>query len=754
MQIDDLSLVGKKDAKLLKELRSRFDYGLSEWREIRAEAKLDMRFIAGDQWDDLEKAARKDEGRPCMVFDELGQYVNALLNEVRQNPHAVKVVPRGAGENDKQADVRADIIRNVEYKSNAKAAYFSGFENAAQRSYGFWRITTQYVDDKSFEQELCIKRIANPDNVIIDPDTKEADASDMKWCYVIDQVPREEFRRKYPDAAVTDFSSELMQLAPAWIKESDIQVAEYWKVKTKVRKLLQLMDSTGPYPAADPVTIYKDELKEKGIDYDELKASGIIVNERKVEERSVCQYITNGVEILEENDWAGKWIPIVPVFGRELFVDYGSGGQRVLMSLIRLARMPQKMFNYLRTQEMEEASMTPKTPFLAVEGQLENHELEWAEVGKVPKAYLQYKAMTASTGSQILPPPTRQPFVPNFAAYEQACEAVRRSIQAAMGISPLPTSAQRQNEKSGVALERIQSQQQRGSFHFIDNFLMSIEHSGRILNDMIDKIYDTARDVGVRKPDGQYDVQRIKDPNDPDSVDITGEPHDVTISTGPSFESQREEAADFADQIAKIEGVFPLIGDLLVRLRNLGPIGEEIAKRLTPPQFASENGEEPVPPAAQAKIQQMQQQAQALNAFAQELEEEKKKLEDEKAGKIVDNTFKMEIEKLKIQAQITVAEIGAKVQESLLRVKLEHETLRQAGSEIHEATMSEVDQSREAAEAERTREHESGEAQAGRSHEAQMAESGQEHESAESQADRDAAAEQAELSAQNQEAGE
>lgn len=638
---------------------------MQAWKDIRSEAATDMRYLALDPWEDREKAARKDEGRPAMVFDELHQYVNQLVNEVRMNPHAVKVVPKGAGDLDKEAKVRADIIRAVEYKSNAKAAYLGGFENAVSRSYGYWRVTRKYVNEKSFEQELLIKRIPNPDNVLFDHNFKEADASDIKFCYLLEQMTREEFKQRWPDAQFVDFSNELMQLVPKWVKENDVQVAEYWEVQTTKTELLMLESTDG---AREVVTAeeYEEALKvakDAGVEF-----PAQVVMRRPGEQRKVMQYMTNGVEILEKLEWDGYWIPIIGCFGKEMYVDYGAGPERVLMSLVRAARDPYMFYCYLRSCEAEESAMTPKTPFIGAEGQFEGHEDEWAKVGKTPLAYLQYKPIVNSSNGQPLPPPQRQPFQPNFAAYEIAAEAARRAIQAAMGISPLPTAAQRQNEKSGVALERMQAAEQKGSYHFIDNFLMSLEHSGRVLNDLIDKTYDTPRDVSVRRIDGQAAVERVNDKQHPDAVDLTGDAHDVTINTGPSYESQREEAADFADTIAKIPGVFEKVGDLITRLRNLGPIGDEIAERLAPPGSLGPDGK-PLPPQAVQIIQQLKQAHDQINAYAQQLEEELTEMKQKEQARVVDNEYKVKITKLDNEAKIAIAEINAKVQDTLARIE-------------------------------------------------------------------------------------
>lgn len=657
----------KKNEKLLQEIRDNFDYYKESWKDIRGEAKTDMRYVSGDPWDPAERAKREDPNsrRPCLTFDELTQYVNQLINQVRQNPIAVKVSPKGNGATDKTAEMRQGIIRGIEYKSKAQAAYINAFESAAQRSYGFFAISTDYISEKSFDQEIKVRRIPNADSVLIDPDCKEADCSDMEGAFILDNIKQDSFESKYPNAEVKSFTPEMASELPDWIddKNKTIQVAEYWKVKKKFRTLMQLDAET---------TAYLDEYPDAKLEKNTLTMPDggtiEILNSRKCEERSVCQYITNGVEILEENEWAGKWIPIVAVLGKELWVDKGSGTKRVLLSLIRMARDPFMMYCWLRSNEAEEGSMTPKTPFICYEGQLEGHEDEWGRVMKEPLAFLQVKAVPDnSPNGGVLPLPERQPFQPNFAAYEVVCEATRRAIQAAMGISPLPTAAQRQNEKSGIALKRINEQEQIGSFHFIDNYKRSIEHAGRIYDDLIPKIYDTARDVHIRKPDESQETLRINEQHEKNGEQVhydtsLGE-HEVTISTGPSYDSQREAVADFAETLASTP-LFPRIADLIIRLRNLGPLGDEMADRVTPPEFAKDGN-----PAA--KLQQATEQYQMAQKMIAELQKELQDAKIKEQGKVIDNQYKMELEKLKIEAQVTIAEITTKSQEALERAKLE-----------------------------------------------------------------------------------
>jgi hypothetical protein len=638
-----------QDEKLLKEIRDNFDKDMAEWRPIRDEATTDMRYVAGDPWDPIERKARKDEGRLCLSFDELGQYINQLVNSVKQNKRAIKVIPAGNGASDKTAEMRAGLIRQIEYRSNAQSAYTTGFENAVQRSYGFWRVITKYKDPrKTADRELRIQRIPNPDTVLLDQFCKEADCSDMEHAFVLESYTEEEFARKWPNAEKKSFDSADMALAPAWIKAGRVQVAEYWKVKHNKRVVadfpdgsVQPLDEIGS-PAYDPKTRT-------------LALSGAppiqVIGVREIDERSVCQYITNGVEILEENDWPGTLIPIVPVYGKELYIDRGAGAKRELMSLIRLARDPLTLYCSYRTQQAETAKMSPMTPWVGYEGQFDT-ETDWATLHKIPTAYAEVKAMLDASGQAVLPLPQRQTYDPPIQSLELGAEAARRAIQAAMGINALPTAAQRNNEKSGVALERISTQSAQGSFHFIDNFDIALELTGRILNELIDSVYDTeGREEGIRKPDDTYKIIKMNtsqpypdEAGNANHYPVSVGQHEVTISTGPSYQSQREEANAFMDTLANAHPeLFARFADLAIKHRNLGPLGDEMAARVTPPEFLSQDGKDPLDPRAAAVVREAQGQLQQMQEAMGELQKQLNELQLERKGRLIEADTKKEI---------------------------------------------------------------------------------------------------------------
>ena len=175
----------------LKDIRETVKADRDAWFETQQEANTDMLCVSGKVWEAMDPEGlriRQDRKRPALNLDELGQFTNQLINEVRANKRAIRVTPIGYGANDKTATYRQDRIRQIEYRSNAQSAYTTMFENAVQRSYGYLRITAQYVNDRpnpdkltaaDFEQELLIKPIVNPNTVIPDAAGVMSDGSTM-----------------------------------------------------------------------------------------------------------------------------------------------------------------------------------------------------------------------------------------------------------------------------------------------------------------------------------------------------------------------------------------------------------------------------------------------------------------------------------------------------------------------------------------------------------------------------------------------
>lgn len=729
----------RRDDEVLEEIRERKTYGKRAWEIARKQGQTDVMCVAGDVWEALDPAGlkqRQDASRPAIAPDELGQYLNQVSNDVRQNKREIKATPVGLGATDKTATFRQNLIRQIQYESNAQRDVYSPiFEDALQRSYGFGRVVVKRSDDLSKNQKLGLEAFVNPDAVTVDPDGAmlSPDCAKIQWAFVDESFSKKEFRREFPHARVIDFTDEHRRLAPDWVQGERVTVAEYWTIEKMRRRVVFLK--------VDPSRgFWEYQLPRKP-----LPAEIDSVEWR--DEPHVCQYLTNGFELLTKRGqqkrtrWPGTSIPIFSCFGKVLYVQTGSGTERRLMSMVRHMRAPFMAYCYTRTCQVEVIGSVPRATWVGYEGQFRGHEDDWAKANHEPVPYLVVKPFTEATGGQILPLPVRQNWDPPLQNLEMQAEAFRRAIQAAAGTSPLPTEAQRQNQKSGKALDRIESSGQKGSYHFVDHLDGMITRAGVLLDEQIAHRYDTKRTVTTRKPNDETEDVTINDPSDPESVQTGAGQHDITISVGPAYTDERAAASDFADTIVGNADLMQLVGpqkaqELIaeaIRLKAVGPIGDHMAEIIDPKP--PEEGQPLTPEQlqrAQAELQGLQQENQQLKQ-AMETDEAKQRGAVEKAHLEVESREKialaeiasretialaqLEAKKADNETKLAVAELGAKVE----RLALFLEERARLGVQDHETGLAERRMAHESDEAREAREAAERTAAEGRAHEAEMA---------------------------------
>jgi hypothetical protein len=742
----------RPDDEILTEIRDRLTYAKKAWEDVRVEGAKDLLCVAGQPWEALDPAGlaqRKDAGRPAIACDELGQYINQIGNDVRQNKRAIKATPTGNGANDKTAEFKQNLMRQIEYESNAQREVYSPvFEDALQRSYGYGRVKAEIINPLSRNMRLRLEAFPNPDVVTPDPDGAmlSPDLSKIKFCFITQTYLRKAFKREFHNAQVVDFGDDHARVAPDWIRGDGIQVAEYWTVENVRRRVvfLKIDPSRG---------FFEHKLPRK-------PGAAEVVYSHWVDVPYVCQYLTNGIELLvkegqqKRTPWPGASIPVFGCYGKILYVPTGTGTERRIMSMPRLARDPYMLYCYTRTCQQEVIGSVPRATFVGYEGQFRGHENEWNEAAHVPKPFLVARPTTEATGAAILPLPVRQNWDPPLQNLEMQAEAFRRAIQAAMGTSPLPTEAQRQNQKSGKALDRIESSGQKGSYHFVDHLDGMITRVGAILDELIPHYYDTARDVTVRKPDDQSETVRINDPEARDPLMLKPEQsHDITLSVGPAEQSQRTAASDFADTIVGNTELMQFVGPekgakliaQAIRLKSVGPVGDQMAETIDPKP--PEEGAPPTPDQVaqlQAQGQQLQQalgeaqQAMATDQAKQQGQIEAARIKADadaaKATADADLQWKIaqlnaetELEKVRMQEATKLQEMeytlrGLEIQAEIDARQAALGVRQQAEAQAHEADMAGLTLGAKADEAERSRAAaaESGEAE--RAHAAEMAE--------------------------------
>jgi len=656
----------------LKEIRELYTHDSHEWSDIVKEGDIDMRYAAGDPWEPLDRQAREEADRPCLNADEINQFLNIAVNDVRVNKRAVEFSPNGRGASEKTAALYADKMREVEYRSQAQVAYTTAFQDAVMRGYGFLRVNTRFTSERSFDQDIWIEPVHNPNLVTPDCRALMPTMSDMEHIWLREVYSHADYNLRFKENQIDSrHVSDLAREAPLWVDSTRVFVGEYWRKRYTLKKLLYITPQVPPQPGsvlglqqpqtvqARPLALFEDDFKASG-------SLGTVHREREVDVPVVEQILTNGVEILQTNPWAGKYIPFVACLGRVLYLSDTGKQRRVIGSMIRLARDPQMLYAFIVTNEAESFGMAPKFPYFVYEGQLDARNLDLLNnSNKAPVAVIEVKPQIEGIGGdQPVPMPQRNPYDPPAQAYEIAKESARRMIQAAMAQTPLPTAAQRSNQKSGKALQKIDELGQRGSYHFTDHYLDMIQQVGVICEDLFEQVYDGTRDIGARKGnDEAYNVP-INDPTNPESESMSGD-HLVTVSTGPSFDSQRDEASDFADTLASMgPQLFAVLGPMIVKLKNLGPIGDEMVElleTLQPPEVRALS-------AAKAKPgdpKQMQSELVTAQAQIKKMQEVMGKMEEALKTDAAKANAGLQAAQFKAQADGQQAQLEAQTKQQL-----------------------------------------------------------------------------------------
>jgi hypothetical protein len=639
------------DKDTLAEALEEFRLSEDSEAENRKQWLDDVKFARlGEQWPDAVKRQRELDGRPCLTINRMPAMIRSVANDARQNKPAIKVHPVDSGAKRETAEILNGLIRNIEYTSSADVAYDTALDHALTGGFGYFRVSTDYACDDEFDQDILIERIANPLTVYGDENSTSADSSDWNKAFTTELYTKEAFEKRWKGAERSNWETDYQDMPNGWRDGELIRVAEWWSRKEVPAKLLKLSDG---------MVLYEPEyLKIKDL----LDAQGIfVVGERPTKTYKVTQRIMTGAEVLETNDWAGKYIPIIPVYGDEVNVE----GKRHWISLVRWAKDPQQMFNYWRTASTELVALAPRMPFIGPKGAFNTDQAKWATANVVSHPYVEYDGTT---------PPQRQPFAgPPAGALQEALNA-SDDIKSVMGIYDAALGA-RSNETSGRAILQRQRESDTATFNYIDNLSRAIKHAGRVIVDLIPKVYNTPRIIRVIHEDGTNESVPINKPFIPDQAkspesqqyeagkqqetidgltkiyDVTTGKYDVTCEVGPSFSTKREEAAA---QMLELGKMFPpmmqVAGDLLVK--NLDwPGADDIADRLKamlPPQL---QGQSPQVMQMRQQMQAMDQAAkQAVGQLNQQVQQLTAQLQQEKS-KDVQTAIQADIDRKKLEIE-------------------------------------------------------------------------------------------------------
>jgi hypothetical protein len=590
----------QSDTALIAAAQQDYEAGHLRERQNMLDAYEDLRFLAGEQWDQDSEQARKDQNRPMLTINRLPQFCRQVTGDIRQMRPAIKVVPVDDQGDADTAEKIAGLVRYIENRSVAKAAYFSGADSQVACGIGHWRVLTEYAGDSTFDQEIKVAPIEDGVGVVWDPDAVDQTRADARFCFVPVDMSRAAFEAKYDRSAPTGMPGDhLHDCFNDWYSEDYVRVAEYW-FKVEITRTLLLNDEGKVV-----------DLTEKSAE-DLAQAEAVVAFAKsqgrpdvRIEKRpGTCVYraLITGDEVLEKPvKWPGRHIPIIRVPGGEIRI-----GRRVVRyGVVRFAKDPQRLYNYFNSAQAEVVALQPKSPFIGTTKNFQNNQEMWEQANDAALPYLEYEPDPLNSGAA---PQRSQPPV-SSQGIEQCLAHAAEDMKATIGIYDA-SLGQKSNETSGKAILARQREGDTGTYVFVENFGQAVAHTGAVIVDLIPHIYDTQRTIRILGEDGTLDkvtINRVsgKDPkgNDLFENDVTVGAYDVVMQLGPSFTTKREEAREALQ--AFIQGapdLAPALVDVWASLQDLPNKDDLVARMeaLLPDKVQAvmrkKRGEEPPPP--------------------------------------------------------------------------------------------------------------------------------------------------------------
>jgi hypothetical protein len=631
-----------KEAETDEEVFAECNERLRIAEEVEAQNRLlaieDLEFADGQQWPDDIYNLRKIQRRPTLTINHTATLVRRVINNMIQQRPRIKTHPVSDATID-DARVANGLIRHVETLSKASVAYDTAGESAVRIGWGYFRIVGEYVDERSFEQELKIKPVRNALTGYIDPAATLPDGSDMDWFIFSEKMKKSEFKRQYPEVELNDWThGGPGDSQHQWESKEEIRLAEYYRVK-KTRDTLHQLSNFDKVFASE----YTAEDKQRN------KLAGItIVRSRPTQRRQIQWFRINGTKVVEKRDLPGHWIPVVRVEGNVLDLN----GDVRRKGMIRDLKDPARSVNYWETAKAEKLALSSKAPWVMAEGQADGHP-EWDDANQKPYSALKYKILTGMDGMPLnIPPPQRQPAIEVEAGFAEAAESSAKSLLAVAGMPHEPGQDAPGTVVSGTALRKRQAISDISHFQYYDKQTMAIAHGGTIILDLIPYYYaEPGRMQRIIGDDGTPEMMQINQTQGISNIikhDMTVGRYDVVMDTGPGYETKREEQAELTVDLMKIGPLAEIAAkngaDLI--FRDFGM--DEMADRL-----AASN-----PEGLKKAIQQLPKEAQGIvQALQTQLQQAQKALQ---AAQIEIKT-KGDIERGWMQTDIAKAHIAATV---------------------------------------------------------------------------------------------
>lgn len=676
-------------------------YNVDQYHEI-------TNFVLGRQWTDDEEDMLKTFKKVPLQFNKLATLINTLLGEQQQNTPQLEVVPLSDCD-EQTAEIRTLLIKDIMLSTDARTVYQVAAAQAFTGGYGAFVIDTEYTHDKSFEQDIVYRHIKDPTRCYWDVGAEEISKIDGMFAGYLTRMSRKKFRQLYgkdieenvyKDSGITQSKEEIaLSVQPNttedpfnWCDQNAVTIIDHYVRKYTKDTLYKLsngrilnqedmdllIESSAEYSrmldqqamqlgdlafteAMDELPVSAQETEVEAVEeFDESRqllwddGEPVRIEDSRPSKRSkIMHYKIAGDYILEKSEFPAEDLPVIFVDQNSFYDKYG---KQICRPFIIDALDAQRYLNYLGTQSAFILKISRYDQYIGSKKNVASldTQAQWRDPNNV-KGMLTYDESPSGAKPEQLRPPELSASL--MQQYQRAIDDMYTST----GLYPTRMGAQG-NEISGAAIDARTRQGSYSTFCAFNSINRAISAGGRIVNQMIPRVYDTERVLSLITPDHGRQNITINEQQDEygEAVknDIRKGTFEVRLQAGPSYEGQKAQALESLNLALQANPqLFNIVADLYAE--NL-PLTNTIElknrfKTIVPPEIlqAGKTGEMPQQaaqqdPAAQAAMAEVQYKQQQIEIKKQELQ---MKMQEMESRARLDE-MKLEMDRLNVAANL------------------------------------------------------------------------------------------------------
>mgnify|MGYP001575058535 CR=1 FL=1 len=594
--------------KCVDESREYFQENIDRYNEF-------MQFVFKTSLTDQDKNTLEATGKPTIEFNIVEAFISRLRGEfAKQEPSLTVRAADGIPISMLTPDF-IELINVVE--AHLRAIFFDAANDKLEYNIysdllaGGWsvmQVYTDYVSERSFEQNIYVDRVFDPTLTGFDPMARTSHKGDGRYAFMLYPFTKSQFEEEFGKDRAKDFQFARDNSGFAWSfkneKEDIALICEFYEKVIKRTKLLKL--SNGHAVTEKEYEEFLEEWEESG----RLEQPPIPVGKpRWTNIETIVRYRFCEDCILDKSPTNYKFLPLVFVDGNSVTLNNGSTSEQMTRPYVYHAKGIQQLKNFAGQSLGNELENLVQHKWIAAN---ESIPVEYQEAYQnVQKAdVLVYNHFLDKRSPEItLPPPrevNRTPIPPEvtntFKLSDEMTQMILGSYDSSLGIND--------NQLSGVAIQNGAMQSNNASVPYIVGYIKGLNRVAQIIIDLIPKYYRTPRSLPILLPSGKRSYEIV---NKKGSLFMNYDPTSlqVKVETGVNFAMQKEialqtivrlmQASPLFAQFINTYGLPILLDNIEIRgIEELKAKADEFQKQMEQQQQQQQ----------QVQGQQMQQQQQ------------------------------------------------------------------------------------------------------------------------------------------------